>query len=414
MESRINSVWQSYAQMKHALPPQAVESSKGVYINLQDGRQIIDAVSSWWTVCHGHSHPHIIGRMKDQLDKVSHVMFTGLAHKSVYELSDKLKAALPTGINHFIYSESGSVAVEIAMKIAIQFHINQGKNKHRFIYFENGYHGDTFGCMKVTDDNTFLHSLTKEALKPIKVKIPQNTNDLADFDRLLKANKDDIAGVIIEPLFQGVGNMNMYSPEILRSIYDITKKHGLIFIADEIATGFYRTGEYFACDYANITPDIICLGKAISGGHISFAATGVTTEIYEGFYSDDPNHALKHATTFAANPLGCAATIASMELFENENRKQEVRNIESQLKQEMKAFKHYKKVKDIRILGAIGALHLDCDYQDILKMRHKMIDSGVWLRPIGNVLYTMPPFIITEDELSRVIKAMHEVLIYTL
>ncbi len=405
-----NLVWQSYAMMQANNNPLMVRSAQGVYLTLCDGRSMIDGISSWWTTCHGHAHPHIIDKVKQQLEQVPHVMFAGLAHESVYELSKKLTKILPKTIEHFVYCESGSVAVEIALKIALQYCSNKALSRRKFVYFENGYHGDTIGCGIVTDDNTIIHRFAKNNKNCIKSKLPQNKQELADFDRLISNNKDQIAAIIIEPVFQGAGGMKFYPAETLSEIYKITKKHGLLFIADEIATGFYRTGKYFACNHADITPDIICLGKGITSGIIPFAVVGATEEVFDSFYSSNPAHALKHGSTFAANPLGCIAAIGSIELFEKEPRAQQVSEISDQLRHELMPLLKLPQVKDIRVLGAIGVVELECSYQDICTMRNIIRGKNVWLRPFSNVIYTMPPFITSEREISTITKTIEETL----
>ena len=404
--------WRAYDQIKITSKPMMVTSAQGAYLTLSDGRRIIDGISSWWTVCHGHAHPYIVDKVKQQLEQVPHVMFAGLAHQSAYELSNKLINILPKGLKHFVYCESGSVAVEIALKISLQYYGNKRIDRRKFVYFENGYHGDTIGCSLVTDDDSVTHKFVKSNTNSIKLKIPQNEQDLADFDRVLNDNKNQIAAVIIEPMVQGAGGMKFHSPEILYEIWRMTKNHGLLFIADEIATGFYRTGKYFACNHAEIIPDIICLGKGITSGVIPFAAVGVTDELFYSFYSDNPDHALKHSSTFAANPLGCTAANASIELFEQEPRAQQVRSISDQLKYELTPLRKHPNVKDVRVLGAIGVIELDCSYQDILAMRNLIREKEVWLRPIKNIIYTMPPFISNEMEISKITKCIEELLIF--
>ncbi|AZL16074.1 adenosylmethionine--8-amino-7-oxononanoate transaminase [Rickettsiales endosymbiont of Stachyamoeba lipophora] len=406
-----NLVWQSYAQMNLADTPLMIKSAQGVYLTLENGKRMIDGISSWWSTCHGHAHPYIVSKVVKQVNDLPHIMFAGLAHNSVYELSKKLIKILPQGLEHFVYCESGSVAVEIALKIALQYYSNQRQYRSKFIYFENSYHGDTIGCSIVTDDNTITHQFAKKNEHSIKSKLPQNKQDLADFDRLLSNNKEQIAAVIIEPIFQGAGGMKFHTPEILAEIYKITKKYGLLFIADEIATGFYRTGKYFACDHASITPDIICLGKGITSGVIPFAAVGTTDEVFFSFYSDNPEYALKHGTTFAANPLGCMAAIGSIELFEQKPRKLQVANMSDQLKSQLEPLKKHHKVKEVRVLGAIGAVELDCSIKDILLMRSLIRKKEAWLRPFGNVLYTMPPFITNQNEISTITQTIESLVL---
>jgi adenosylmethionine-8-amino-7-oxononanoate aminotransferase len=408
--NNLNLVWQSYAQMKTLQTPLMVESAQGIYLNLDNGRKLIDGISSWWTTCHGHAHPFIVNKVKQQLEQLPHIIFAGLAHKPAYLLAQKLLKILPYGLQHFLYCESGSVAVETAMKIALQYFSNKNINKKKFLYFENGYHGDTFGCSIVTDNTTPAHNFIKSNHNSLKALVPKNTTELQELESIIKKNKDDLIAVIIEPLCQSAGGMKFHKPEILAEIYKITKKHGLLFIADEIATGFYRTGKYFGCNHAEITPDILCLGKAITSGVVPFAAVAVTEEVFFSFYSNDENHTLKHSSTFAANPLGCIASIGSIELFEKEPRMLQVSKISTQLQYELKSLKNHSKVKDIRVLGAIGVVELDCTYNNILAMRSLIREKNVWLRPFGNVIYTMPPFITNENEISIITKTISEII----
>lgn len=411
MDAYKNKVWQSYEQMKTALSPLAVKSGEGVYLILETGKRMIDGVSSWWTVCHGHAHPHIINKLIEQAKQLPHIMFTDLAHRSVYEVSQKLIQILPRGLEKFLYCESGSVSIEIALKIALQYHQNHGKRKPKFIYFENGYHGDTLGCSLVTDDTTEFHRFFKRERRSLRAKIPKNKEDLLDFEKFVQRHQDEVAALIIEPIFQGGGGMKFYPASVLRDIFKISRKYGILFIADEIASGFYRTGEYFACDHAEITPDIICLGKALTGGVIPFAAVGTTNDVFYSFYSDRQEAALKHASTYAANPLGCVAAIGSIELFEQELRKEQVARISDQLNVELKPLRKINKVKDVRVLGGIGVVELNCSGSEIHLMRNLIREKDVWLRPFGNVLYTMPPFITVENEITAITKAMEELIL---
>ena len=404
-----NKIWLSYAQMKTAQEPLKISHTKGAYIYLQDGSKMIDGISSWWTACHGHCNDYIIHKITEQLNIAPHLMLTGLIHEPIEKLYNKLGNILPEH-KHYIFSESGSVAVEIALKIALQYFSNQKIYKSKFIYFENGYHGDTIGTSAVTDDDTYIHQFIQSKDISIKCKVPQNQQDLVEFEQIIANNQKDLAGLIIEPMLQCAGGMKIQDPEILKSIYNITKKYGLLFIADEIATGFYRTGKFFGCNHADITPDIICLGKAITSGTIPFAATGVTDEIYNAFYSDNFSDALKHATTFAGYPLGCAAATASIELFEKEPRELQVKSIEAQLIDGLKPLLNMNNIIDVRVIGAMAAIELNCSPDDIQKMRGYILETkDVWLRPFRNIIYTMPPFICNENEINIIIDKIRSI-----
>ena len=406
------SVWLPYTQM-HLNPTQLeAVSAQDVRIKLKDGSELIDGISSWWSVAHGYNHPKIINAIKEQADKLPHIMLAGFSNQQSYELADNLKRVTPDGLNKVFFSDSGSVGVEVAMKIAVQFFINQQKyNKNKFVSFINSYHGDTMGAMSLADLSTGMHKKFSNYLpKNYNIALPTNAEELNQFDDFLKKEKDNLAAIIVEPLAQCAGGMKFYSSKILRDIYQITKKHKLLFIADECATGFYRTGKYFACNHADITPDIMIVSKALTGGAVTLAATITTDEIYEQFLSDSLDHALMHGPTFMGNPLACAAANASIELFDEIDYEQKVAKIENVMTTQLAKCQNLPQVKDVRVLGAIGVVQTDQSWEEMFKMRAEFIKRGIWLKPFAGVIYIMPPLIIEEADLTKITDVIYEVL----
>jgi adenosylmethionine-8-amino-7-oxononanoate aminotransferase len=308
------SLWRPYTQMKLAGPPPKVRATDGVRLELEDGSRLIDGISSWWTACHGYNHPHIRESVADQLARMPHVMFGGLSHEPAERLARRLAKLLPGDLDHVFFTDSGSVAVEVAMKMAVQYWLNRGvKGRHRFVSFRNGYHGDTMGAMSVTDPDGGMHARFAEYLPhQFVADLPNDLDRIAKLETLLARHRDEIAGVIVEPLVQGAGGMKFHDGDTLRRIANAAQRHGHLLIADEIMTGFGRTGPMFACDEADIVPDIMCLSKALTGGTIALAATVARRHVFDAFWSDDPAAALMHGPTFMANPLACAAANASL------------------------------------------------------------------------------------------------------
>lgn len=405
-------IWLPYAQMQIVPAPLLVKETVGCKIILEDGRELIDGIASWWSACHGYNHPHIVEAMEMQLHTMPHIMFAGLTHQPAKTLAQRLCAITPDGLNKVFFADSGSVAVEIALKIALQYWKNIGKNnKDRFICFKNGYHGDTLGAMSVSDPEKSLHrAFRNSVIKQYVLEIPSDEYGFEEFDSLLSSVHSNIAGLIIEPLLQGAGGMKFHGADTVAEIYRITKKHDILFIADEIATGFARTGFMFACDEAGISPDIMCLGKALTGGAITLGATLTTDDIFTSFLSDKPEDAFMHGPTFMANPLACSAANASLDLFESEPRLSQVENIETQLITELTDCKNMDGVIDVRVKGAIGAVQVDTEKIDVYALRQKFIELGVWLRPFKDIIYTMPPFTISSKELSVITGAVKYVL----
>jgi adenosylmethionine-8-amino-7-oxononanoate aminotransferase len=396
--------------MKAMAEPIKVVSAHDCEIELADGRRLVDGISSWWSVCHGYQHPAIVAAMKVQLENLSHVMFAGTAHEQAYRLSGRLAAL--TGMDRVFLTDSGSTAVETAMKMAVQYWRNKGdKRRHKFLSFIHGYHGDTMGCMSLCDPSSGMHHALNDYMpKQYAVRIPHDEYSLAEFEALVEGLGSTIAGVIIEPLVQGAGGMKMHSPDMLAEIYRIAQTYNILFIADEVMTGFGRTGHMFACQEAGIVPDIMCVGKGLTGGMMTLAATCVKAHVYEAFLDDEMTKALMSGPTFMANPLACSAANASLDLFETEPRLQQVEAIEAFFFEHLTPLLSYSIVKDIRVKGAIGVVECDMDWDDVMHLRSRFVELGVWLRPFRNVIYIMPPFTITPAQLKLLVDAVEVVL----
>jgi len=400
-EAGFPHLWLPYAQMKTAPRPADVVRTDGVRIHLADGRALVDGTSSWWTACHGYNHPHIRDAVARQLAIMPHVMLGGLVHEPALTLARRLAALLPGALNHVFFSDSGSVAVEIAMKMAVQFWLNRGeRGRSRFVSFRHGYHGDTTGAMSVCDPDDGMHALFRGILMPQHiVDLPRTAADFEGFDRFLADHRDELAAVILEPLVQAAGGMKFHSPEVLGRIAETCRRHDVLLILDEIATGFGRTGSMFACEQAGVCPDIITLSKALTGGTMALAATVATDRVYEGFLSDRFDHALMHGPTFMGNPLACAAANASLDLFEREPRVVQAQALEARLRAGLEGCAGLPGVTGIRCKGAIGVVQLDRT-PDLGAMRRRFVEEGVWVRPFGDFVYLMPPLVIGEDDLA--------------
>lgn len=406
-----SNVWMPYCQMKTAPLPAPVVATKGVHLILEDGRRLIDGLASWWSACHGYNHPVITSAMKQQIDRMPHVMFGGIHHPQALQLASRLADLLPGDLNRVFFSDSGSVAVEVAMKIAIQSCRNRKlENKSKFVSFSNAYHGDTTGAMSLCDPQRSMHATFGGALlKQFCRPVPETAELKDEFASWIARNRDAIAGVFIEPLIQGAGGMRFHEPDVLQFLRSTCDENDVLLIADELATGFGRTGSMFAIDQAQIVPDIICLGKALTGGSVGMAATVATDRLFEQFLSDDPRHALMHGPTFMANPLACAAANASLDLFESEPRLQQARAIEVVLRERLLECRDLSSVVDVRCKGAIGAIQVH-QLDDVDWLRAKFVERGVWLRPFGDVIYTTPALSIEEDALQRLCETMVEVV----
>jgi adenosylmethionine---8-amino-7-oxononanoate aminotransferase len=400
----LEHIWLPYAQMKTVPPPLAVVRTHGTRITLADGRELIDGIASWWTACHGYNHPHIRQAVEAQLASMPHVMFGGLVHEQAFVLARRLTKLLPDDLTRVYFSDSGSVAVEVAMKMATQYWINRGiRGKNRFVAFKGGYHGDTTGAMAVSDPDAGMHAAFAGVLP--RHHIADLPDDDSTLDQLLTERGDTVAAMIVEPLVQGAGGMTFHDARALRRLRALADRYDVLLIFDEIFTGFGRTGTMFACEHAGVAPDIITLSKALTGGTLPLAATIATRMIFDAFWADDPKKALMHGPTYMANALGCAAANASLDLFEREPRLRQVADIAIALEQGLAPCRDFPNVKDVRVKGAIGVVELD-RIDDLDALRTQFIEQGVFIRPIGNVIYLTPAFTISSDELKTLTDAI--------
>lgn len=406
----LDHVWLPYTQMKGAKTPFPVVSAKGVRLKLADGRELIDGIASWWTACHGYAQPHILQAVAKQLELMPHVMFGGLAHEPAYKLAARLAALLPGDLNRVFFTESGSVSVEVALKMAVQFWMNQGMRRAKFVSFRHGYHGDTFATMAICDPEEGMHALFRGVLpEQFVLDVPDAPAKLESLTRLLREKREEIAAVVIEPLIQGAGGMKFSDAVVLRELRTLCDENDLVLIFDEIFTGFGRTGTMFACEQAGVVPDIICLSKALTGGTVPLAATVASEKIYNAFLSDDADAALMHGPTYMAYPLGCAAANASLDLFKSEPRLKQVARMEGQLSAELSRCRRLRGVADVRVRGAVGVVQMDTSV-DSPSLRARFAERGCWIRPFGDVIYLTPPFVVGEDELSMLTGAIYDVL----
>lgn len=401
-------IWHPYTKVPSQIQTHKVLSANGVYLSLEGDRRVIDGMSSWWSAIHGYNVSQLNQAVKQQLEKMSHVMFGGLTHDPAIRLAQILVDITPKNLDKVFFADSGSVAVEVALKMSLQYWHNKNQpNKHQFITLRGGYHGDTLGAMGVCDPDNGMHHLFSGVLpKNYFVKSPSMVNmdeALEDLELTLNKYSDSIAAMILEPVVQGAGGMRIYNPQYLIKAKALCKKHQVLFIVDEIATGFGRTGELFALEYVDVEPDILCLGKALTGGYMTLAATLTTDEIAHVVGT------LMHGPTFMANPLACSVAIASIELLLNAPWQDNIANIEALLNRELSPLRTEDNVADVRILGAIGVVELTRDI-NIGKAQKLLIDQGVWLRPYGKLLYTMPPFSISQQELLSVTNAIKTVI----
>jgi len=410
-------IWHPYSAMHSDSPVYHVDSAAGVVLNLSDGRKLIDGMSSWWCAIHGYNHPSLNLAAEQQLQKMAHVMFGGLTHSPAILLVEKLVELTPAALRSVFIPDSGSVAVEVAMKMAIQYWNARGEPlKQRFASLRNGYHGDTMGAMSVCDPVTGMHGLFNSVLTPqffvdrptCRFGEPCEQEDIASLETVLQQNHRQIAALILEPIVQGAGGMYFYSADYLRQARELCDRYQILLIADEIATGFGRSGKLFACEHADITPDIMCIGKSLTGGYTSLAATLATTDVSDSIDQGNPG-VFMHGPTFMANPLACAVALASINLLIESNWQQRVRHIEQRLKEWLSACEQMPQVAEVRCLGAIGVVEMKQAVQ-MTEITRQFVEAGVWVRPFGKLIYLMPAYVIADEELEQLCRAVVEVV----
>jgi adenosylmethionine-8-amino-7-oxononanoate aminotransferase len=412
-------IWHPYSSVTHPSNIHQVVKAKGVKLTLDDGREVIDGMASWWSVIHGYNNPVLNQAAKQQIDEMSHVMFGGLTHQPAIDLAERLINLTADPLQYVFFADSGSVAVEVAIKMAIQYWYAQGKaEKQRLLTVKNGYHGDTFGAMAVCDPENGMHTMFEQVL-PKHLFAPAPTcqydedwqdDDITEFKQLIEQHHDELAAVILEPLVQGAGGMRVYCPEYLRQVRALCDKHNVLLILDEIATNFGRTGTMFAYEQAEICPDIITLGKALTGGYMTLAATMCTEKVAQGIGTDGSG-VLMHGPTFMANPLACRVACASIDLLVESPWQQQVEDIENQLNEELSPYLEMDLVKDVRIKGAIGVIALTEPLDQYMSwLPTFIVDQGVWIRPFRNLIYIMPPYVISAEQLTCLTKAMGKIV----
>ncbi len=409
-------IWHPYTSTLTPLTCYPVASANGVHIKLEDGAELVDGMSSWWSTIHGYNHPHLNQAAHQQIDQVSHVMFGGITHQPAISLCKKLLSLAPNNLEHVFLADSGSVAVEVSLKMALQYWHAKGERRPKFLTLRHGYHGDTFAAMSVTDPDNSMHSLYKGFLpEHIFAESPTcgywdewKPEDLADFEDKIDSHYQELAAVILEPIVQGAGGMRIYHPEFLKGVRRLCDKYDLLLIADEIATGFGRTGKLFACEHADVQPDILCVGKALTGGYMTLSATLASKHVADTVCGGDAG-CFMHGPTFMGNPLACAVATASLELIEQGDWQQQTQQIEMLFSELLPKLEEYDLVKNTRWLGAIGVVetHRPVNMETIQAL---FVEHGVWIRPFGKLIYMMPPFISKPEDIEKLINAIDAAL----
>lgn len=411
-------IWHPYTSAINPLPCYEVTGAEGCQLTLGSGQTVIDGMASWWTAIHGYNHPVLNAAVHKQTERFAHVMFGGLTHQPAIDVCKALLEMVPEGLSRVFLADSGSISVEVAIKMAIQYWAGQGQtSKSKMLTVRNGYHGDTFGAMAVCDPVNGMHSLFQDSLPAhYFAPAPQtqfgqtfSEDDILPLQELFERHHHEVAALILEPVVQGAGGMRFYSPEYVKRCRQLCDQFDVLLICDEIATGFGRTGKLFACEHAGISPDIMCVGKALTGGYISLAATLCSEDVALGVCQGKPG-VFMHGPTYMGNPLACAVACASLSLINKNKWQQQVALIQEQLEIGLAPCKSLPYVADVRVLGAIGVIEMRQPI-DVATMQHKLIQTGVWLRPFGKLLYTMPPYIISEAELNQLTSAICEVLV---
>lgn len=420
-----NRVWHPYTQALTAPSPIGIVRGEGVYLYTEDGRRILDGISSWWVNIHGHSHPKLNEALAAQARELEHVVFAGCTHRPAVELAERLVDVLPRGLSRVFYSDNGSTAVEAALKMAVQYWRNRGQDRRGFIALHHAYHGDTFGAMSASEDSVFTRAFSPllfpviRAHAPYCYRCPVGLNRvtcriecLGDLESRLRESGDSVAAVMVEPMLQAAGGMIVWPREFLAGVRRLCDRYGVLMIADEVLTGFGRTGKMFACEHAEVRPDIICLSKALTGGYLPLGATVATSEIYEAFLSEDRGKTFFHGHSYTANPLSCAVGLASLDLFREEGTLERVANLERWLRA---GFEPLRRLGDVRVIGGVGVIEVASDDAGYLneigpRLSAAFLDRGLLLRPLGNVVYFMPPYAITQSQAEWAMEQIAKVL----